>query len=218
MALLAGVQHSRPGSVCPFPSGPGPPRSQVSHVVYWLGSEWTLSFCIKSSLEKMLQEWVWGRKDELEDTWAVQFNSKKHLFKTPTLFSGGSALGNMTLSFLSPSFLPSLPLPSSLLPSVLSSFLLFFLFPHFCLLPPPLFLFFSLPPFLSSSYNIYLMLSGRPFSQIPLYDFQVPPTLTMFLNQAWVRLPARSKANLLTLGCREGKCGVYCRAPSSESR
>ena len=28
----------------------------------------------------------------------------------------------------------------------------------------------------------------------------------------------RSKANLLTLGCGEGKCSVYCRASSKESR
>ena len=27
-----------------------------------------------------------------------------------------------------------------------------------------------------------------------------------------------SKANLLTLGCGEEKCSVYCRAPSKESR
>ena len=31
-------------------------------------------------------------------------------------------------------------------------------------------------------------------------------------------MPARSKANLLTLGCGEGKHSVYCRAPSKESR
>ena len=37
-------------------------------------------------------------------------------------------------------------------------------------------------------------------------------------NQTWVHLPTRSKANLLTPGCGEGKCSVYCRAPSKEYR
>ena len=40
----------------------------------------------------------------------------------------------------------------------------------------------------------------------------------MLLNQTWVHLPTHSKANLLTPGCGEGKCSVYCRAPSKESR
>ena len=35
--------------------------------------------------------------------------------------------------------------------------------------------------------------------------------LSLLLNQTWVRLPAQSKANLLTLGCGEGKGSVYCR-------
>lgn len=30
-------------------------------------------------------------------------------------------------------------------------------------------------------------------------------------------LSAHSKASLLTPGCGEGQCGVYCRAPSEES-
>ena len=33
----------------------------------------------------------------------------------------------------------------------------------------------------------------------------------LVLNQAWVPSPVGSKAHLLTLGCCEGKCGVYCR-------
>ena len=39
----------------------------------------------------------------------------------------------------------------------------------------------------------------------------------MLPNQTWVHLPMCSKANLLTPGC-EGKCSVYCRALSKESR
>ena len=31
-------------------------------------------------------------------------------------------------------------------------------------------------------------------------------------------MPARSKANLLTLGCAEGKCSIYYRVPVKESR
>ena len=38
------------------------------------------------------------------------------------------------------------------------------------------------------------------------------------LNKPWVCLPGCSEANLLTLGCGEGKCSVYCRVPSKESR
>ena len=37
-------------------------------------------------------------------------------------------------------------------------------------------------------------------------------------RQTGVRLPTCSKANLLTLGFDEGKCSIYCRAPSKESR
>ena len=37
-------------------------------------------------------------------------------------------------------------------------------------------------------------------------------------NQTWVCLPTCSKANILILGCGEGKCNIYCRAPSNESR
>lgn len=40
----------------------------------------------------------------------------------------------------------------------------------------------------------------------------------MLLNQTWVHLPRHSKANLLTLGHGEGKCNVYCKVPSQESR
>ena len=40
----------------------------------------------------------------------------------------------------------------------------------------------------------------------------------MLANKTWVHSPTCSKANLLTLGCGEGKCKVYCRAPSKESR
>ena len=30
-------------------------------------------------------------------------------------------------------------------------------------------------------------------------------------NQTWVRLPTCSKASLLTPGCGEGQCSIYCR-------
>ena len=42
--------------------------------------------------------------------------------------------------------------------------------------------------------------------------------LLLLLNLAWVCLPTWSKDNLLTPGCGDGKCSVYCRAPSKESR
>ena len=38
------------------------------------------------------------------------------------------------------------------------------------------------------------------------------------MNQTWVHSPLQRKVNLLTLGCGEGKCGIYCRASSKESR
>ena len=41
---------------------------------------------------------------------------------------------------------------------------------------------------------------------------------TVLPNQTWVHSPAHSKANLLTPGFGEGKCSVYCRVPSKESR
>ena len=37
------------------------------------------------------------------------------------------------------------------------------------------------------------------------------------LNQIWVHLPMHSKANLLTPGCGEGKCGVCCRYQTRSS-
>ena len=40
----------------------------------------------------------------------------------------------------------------------------------------------------------------------------------MLWDQTWVHLPTHSKTNLLTLGCDGGKCSIYCRAPSKESR
>ena len=39
----------------------------------------------------------------------------------------------------------------------------------------------------------------------------------MLQNQTWVQLPSGSKANLLILGCGEGKCSIYCKAPAKES-
>jgi len=46
--------------------------------------------------------------------------------------------------------------------------------------------------------------------------------ITIIINelwdQTWVHLPTHSKTNLLTLGCDGGKCSIYCRAPSKESR
>ena len=35
--------------------------------------------------------------------------------------------------------------------------------------------------------------------------------LLLLSNHTWVHLPVHSKANLLTLGCGEGKYSVYCR-------
>lgn len=32
-------------------------------------------------------------------------------------------------------------------------------------------------------------------------------------NQTWVHFPGHSKVSLLTAGCGEGKCSVYCRVP-----
>ena len=37
----------------------------------------------------------------------------------------------------------------------------------------------------------------------------------MLLILAYDSLPMHSKANLLILGCGEGKCGVHCQARSS---
>ena len=42
--------------------------------------------------------------------------------------------------------------------------------------------------------------------------------LSLLQDQTWVRSLACSKASLLTLGCGEGKCSVYCRTPSQENR
>ena len=42
----------------------------------------------------------------------------------------------------------------------------------------------------------------------PIWPIMWAPVLP---NQTWVRLPVRSKANLLTLGCGEGKRSVYFR-------
>ena len=41
----------------------------------------------------------------------------------------------------------------------------------------------------------------------------LPTCICSLVNQTWVHLPARSKANLLTLACGEGKYSVYCVAP-----
>ena len=38
------------------------------------------------------------------------------------------------------------------------------------------------------------------------------------LRDVEVPSPACRKANLLTPGCGEGKCSVYCQAPSKESK
>ena len=35
--------------------------------------------------------------------------------------------------------------------------------------------------------------------------------MLLLLNQTWVRSPVCSKASLLTPGCGERKCSVYCR-------
>ena len=49
---------------------------------------------------------------------------------------------------------------------------------------------------------------------------EVPSTfqVLLLLNQTWVHSPTHSKANLLTLGRGEGKCSVYFRAPSTDSK
>ena len=41
--------------------------------------------------------------------------------------------------------------------------------------------------------------------------------MTVSLNQTWVHVPNCNKAHLLTPGCSEGKCNVYCRC-QEESR
>ena len=57
-------------------------------------------------------------------------------------------------------------------------------------------------------YNTSLEIQSRP-------DISVVQLLP---NQTWVHSPVHSKANLLTPGCGERKCSIYCRAPSKESR
>ena len=42
--------------------------------------------------------------------------------------------------------------------------------------------------------------------------------LRLLQNQIWVCSPTHSKANLLTLGCGEGRCSIYCRVSSKEYR
>ena len=39
----------------------------------------------------------------------------------------------------------------------------------------------------------------------------------MLPNRTWVHSPMSSKANLLILGCGEGKYSIYCRALSKEN-
>ena len=60
-------------------------------------------------------------------------------------------------------------------------------------------------------FSRYLVL----FSGLEMVDFRMKVVLP---NQTWVYLPTCSKANLLTLGCGEGKYSMYRRAPSKESR
>lgn len=43
------------------------------------------------------------------------------------------------------------------------------------------------------------------------------PNTQFFTNQICVCLPVCSEANLLTLGCGEAKCSVYCKVPDKES-
>ena len=60
--------------------------------------------------------------------------------------------------------------------------------------------------------------------EYPLAPLFLPNKLLLILQipayfhlaiQTWFYLPAHSKANLLTLGCGEGKCSLYCREPAS---
>ena len=55
-------------------------------------------------------------------------------------------------------------------------------------------------------------------SQVPNLGPATKPVEALLLNETWVHSPTRSKANLLTPGCGEGKCSIYCRAPSKETR
>lgn len=112
-----------PGSRCPLPSGPGPPHHQVPWVVCWLESEWMLSFRINSSLEKMLRESGWGRKDRIRGYLSSLVQFKTHCLKyLLCLEYCGRALGNLT--FFSVSIFPPLPLTLFLhLFLLLSSFL-----------------------------------------------------------------------------------------------
>ena len=120
-----------------------------------------LSFRINSSLEKMLRESGWGRKDRIRGYLSSLVQFKTHGLKyLLCLEYCGRALGNTTLFSVS-------------------------IFP-----PPPhtfflhLFLLLSsfLPPFpYFPSYSMYRMLSCGPSSQIALDDFEVPLTLTIQL-------------------------------------
>lgn len=56
-------------------------------------------------------------------------------------------------------------------------------------------------------------LSGPSFPMnFKLMGFSSGFLLALLLNQTWVRLPAASKANLLTSECDKGKYSVYYRA------
>ena len=46
---------------------------------------------------------------------------------------------------------------------------------------------------------------------------QLGNLLWVLPNHTWVRSPMHSKANLLTPGCGEGKCSIYCKVPDKES-
>ena len=67
-----------------------------------------------------------------------------------------------------------------------------------------------------SAYAGYIR-SKYPQILVPPSPGPCPPSIqgtTVSPKQTWVRSPARSKANLLTLGCGEGKYSVYCKAPN----
>ena len=77
-----------------------------------------------------------------------------------------------------------------------------------CALPPSLLFQFLLPP------NSLLLVA---FTYILFFCVELL-TNTLILSQTWICLPMHSKANLMTPGCGEGKCSVYCRAAREEPR
>ena len=76
----------------------------------------------------------------------------------------------------------------------------------------------------SEYFKLFKLLSKKQKEESSLWPSPCPSPLKqiiktscelypMLLNQTWVHSPTCSKANLLTPGCGEGKCSIYCKAP-----